>query len=205
MRRLADGFEKSARGVILRVAHNGDADTELLGDGAFGDSVRCVVSPFGVNVGPQIFQEGFDVGFGEEHDVVHAAERRNEAGPRALIENRPAGALQIAHAGIAIYADHENIAFAAGAVEIADVSDVQRIEAAVRQDDALAAALVLRELLAESVTRNDFGSSLAHDSAGGPRSFAANGVEELFTRDGGRAAFHYDEAPGDVGDVRGFE
>jgi hypothetical protein len=43
------------------------------------------------------------------------------------------------------------------------MSDVQRIKTAVGKDDALAVALVFREFHAKHISRNDFGSSLAHN------------------------------------------
>src|SRR6267378_2436566 len=132
--------------MILWVANNGDANAKPRGDRAFRHALGRVVRAFGVNVGPQLFQERFDVGFGEEHDVVYAAEGRHELRARVFIENRPAGPLQIAHAGIRVYANDQNIAFAARAFKIADVPYVERIEAAVREDDAPALALVFREL-----------------------------------------------------------
>src|SRR5712692_6685615 len=205
MRRLAAGFEKFARGVIFGVANHGDANTKTRGDCAFRYALCRVIRAFGVDVGPQLLQERFDVGLGEEHDVVYAAERRNELRARVFIENRPAGPLQVARAGISVHANDQNIAFAARAFEIADVPDVQRIEAAVREDDAPAMALVFREFLTEHISRHDFGSGCSHDSAGGSGGFTANGIEKFFARDGSRAAFHHHEAPGDVGDVCSFE
>jgi len=191
--------------VILGITHNGYADAEPGGDGALGYALCRVIRAFAVNVGPQLFQERFDIGFGEEHDVVYAAERCHELRARVFIENRPAGPFQIAHTGIGVHANDQNIAFAARAFEIANVPDVQRIEAAVREDDAPAMALVFLEFLAEYTLRHDFGTGFAHDSAGGSGGFTANGIEKFFARDGGRAEFHHHEASGDVGDVRGFE
>ncbi len=42
----------------------------------------------------------------------------------------------MADAGIAVHGDDQDVAFAAGAFEIADVADVQRVEAAVGEDDS---------------------------------------------------------------------
>ena len=144
----------------MRIADDGDANAETRGDGALGNGVGGVIGALGVDVGAQIFQQGFDVGFGEEHDVVHAAECGNELRAGVLIEDRAAGAFQIAHAGIRVHADDQDVAFAARAFEIADVSDMQRVEAAVGEDDALAAALVFGEFLAQQIARNDFGSGV---------------------------------------------
>ena len=53
--------------------------------------------------------------------------------------------------------DDEDVAFAAGAFEIAHVTHVQSIEAAVRQDDSGATALAVGENLAEMLARNNLG------------------------------------------------
>src|SRR5712692_513931 len=75
MRRLANGLEQLSRGVILGVAYDGHADTEPRGDGALRHGVLSVVSAFGVDIRAKLFQKSFDVGFGEKHDVIHAAKR----------------------------------------------------------------------------------------------------------------------------------
>src|SRR6266849_7464072 len=131
--------------MILWVANNGDANAKPRGDSALRHALCRVIRAFGMNVGPQLFEECFDVGFGEQHDVVYAAEGRHELRARVFIEHRPAGSLQAADAGIDVHANDQNIAFAASAFEITNMPDVKRIEAAVRQNDALATALVFRE------------------------------------------------------------
>src|SRR5271168_2382692 len=74
MRSLANGIEEVAGRMILRVAHDGDADTEACGGGALGYGVDRVVGALGVNVGVKKLQQGFNVGIAEEHDVVDVAE-----------------------------------------------------------------------------------------------------------------------------------
>src|SRR6267142_1079568 len=118
--------------MILWVANNGDANAKSRGDRAFRNAICRVIRAFGVDVGPQLFQKRLDVGFSEEHDVVHTAEGRHDLRARAFIENRPTGSLQVAHAGIGVHTNNQNIAFAARAFKIADVADVQHIEAAAR-------------------------------------------------------------------------
>src|SRR5579862_6581 len=65
MRRLADRFEQFASGVILGVANDGDADSEARRNIALGDSIRRIVSAFGMDIGTQILKEPFDVGLSE--------------------------------------------------------------------------------------------------------------------------------------------
>src|SRR5258706_15803902 len=116
-----------------------------------------------MNIRAQVLQKTFHVGFSEEHDVVHAAKRGNELGASVFIEDWAAGPLEVADAGIGIHADNKNVTFAARTFKITNMSDVQRIKTAVGKDDALAMALVFREFHAQQVSRNDFGSSLAHN------------------------------------------
>src|SRR6266849_11139600 len=122
-----------------------------------------------------------------------------------FIEDGAAGPLEIANTGIGIHTENKNVALAPGAFEITNMSDVQRIKAAVGQDDAPALALMFRESLAQHIPRDDFGSGLTHDLRGGSRCLATDGVEKLFARNGSGAAFHDHQTAGDVGDVSGFE
>jgi len=191
--------------MVFGVADDGHANAEPRGNGSFWHAFCGVVRPLGVNIGSQIFQESFHVGFGEEQDVVHAAKRRDELCARVLNENRPPRTFQTANARIRINADDQNIAFTPRALQITDVSHVQRVEATVGENNTLAAALILRDFLPKQFTRHDFGSGLAHDSGSGSGGFAADGFEKLLARDGGGAALHDNQAAGNIGDVRGFE
>ena len=44
-------------------------------DASLRHSLGGVVGAFCVDIRAQFFQKRFDVGFGEEHDVIHAAKR----------------------------------------------------------------------------------------------------------------------------------
>src|SRR5580704_5305398 len=94
MRCLADGFEKLARRVILAVADNRHPDTELRRGGTLRNGIRRVVCALGMDIGAQYFQKRFHVGFGEEHDVIYALERRDELRARAFVQDRTAGPFQ---------------------------------------------------------------------------------------------------------------
>jgi len=127
--------------MIFRIADDRDADAQTGGDGALGDGFRGVVGAFRVDVGLQFFEEFFDVGLGENYDVVDGAESSDEKGAGLFVENGTAGALERTNAGIGINGDDEEIAFGLRGAEIAGVADVERIEDAVGEDDALAALL----------------------------------------------------------------
>jgi hypothetical protein len=116
-----------------------------------------------VDIRAQFFQKSFNVGFGEEHNVIHAAKRGNELRAGAFVKHGAAGSFEIAHAGIVIHADNQNVTFAARTFKITNVSDVESIKAAVGKDDATAVALVFRKSHAKHISRDDFESSLTHD------------------------------------------
>src|SRR5437016_14398464 len=86
-----------------------------------------------------------------------------------------------------IDAHNDNVAFASRAFEIADVADVQCVEAPIGKDDALAPASVFREFTLQHIAGNDLARGFAHDSASSSRDFAADGIEKLLPRDGGRS------------------
>ena len=74
---------------------------------------------------------------------------------------------------------NQNVALAARAFEIANMAYVQRIEAAVSEDHALAAALVLQQFAAKRFAANNLGGSFAHNSGSSPGNLAADGVEKF--------------------------
>ena len=158
-----------------------------------------------MNVGPQFSQESFHVGLGKEHDIINATQRANQLCPGVFIEDGLPGAFQVAYAGIRVHADNENVAFSPGALEVTNVPHVQRIEAAIGQDDALSPTLVFCKFLTKHIASDDLGSGLTHDSRAGPRDFAADGFKELFARNGRSAALHYDKPACNISDVGRFQ
>src|SRR5712692_8034767 len=64
---------------------------------------------------------------------------------------------------------------------------------------------VIGELLPQHISRDDFGSDLAHNLGSGSGSLAADGIEKFLARNGGSAAFHDYQAPCNVCDVCCFE
>jgi hypothetical protein len=145
MRSLADGIEKGASGVVFGIADDGYADAEAGGDGALGDGVGGVVGAFGVDVGAQFFEQLFNIGFGENHDVVYDAESGDEKGAGLFVENGAAGAFEGPDAGVGVHGDDEEIAFGFCSGEITGVADVDRVEDAVGEYDALSALLCGRQ------------------------------------------------------------
>src|SRR5207245_7881078 len=141
--------------------------------------LKSVIGAFGVDIRAQFFEKSFDVGFGEEHDVIHTAKRCNELLAGVFVEHGAARSFQIANAGISIQADNKDVALAARTFKIAGMSDVQRIEAAVGEDNALTLTPMFCESLTQHISLDDFGSSLTHDLGRGSGGLVTDGVEKL--------------------------
>ena len=191
--------------MIFRIADDGHTDAEACRGGALRHGLGGVVGPFRMNVRAQHFEKSFYVRLVEEHNVVDGTESSKELRAGLLIEDGAAGSLKCANAAIRIDADDEDIALSASALQIADVSDVERIETTVSKDDALTANFVIGKYSEELVGRDDLGFGAAHWSGGGSRSFAANGLKKLLARDRGGAALHHDQTARDIGYVSRLE
>ena len=78
----------------------------------------------------------------ENHDSVHAFKSCKNFTAFAFGQNRTARAFQLANAGVTVNADDQGIAERACFLEAGDVARMQKIEAAVGEDDALAVAFL---------------------------------------------------------------
>ena len=130
--------------MLLGIANDGNPNAKPIGRSPLWHRFRRVVGSFGVNVRAEGFEQRLDTRFTEEKDVIDGAKRGDEEGAPVLVKNWAARALQYADARVGIDADDEDIAFAARALEIADVANVQHIKTPVGENDALAAIPVLR-------------------------------------------------------------
>ena len=158
-----------------------------------------------MDIRKKFLKQLFHVGFREKQDEIDSANCGDQLGAGLLVENGAAGAFEVAKTGIGIYRDDEDVTFALGAFEIANVADVERVKAAVGENDALASLLGFTEQGAKFVARNDFGLGSAHGSGSRLRGGIVNAFEQFGTRNGGSTALHDDEATGNVCDVGSLE
>src|ERR1700693_3126721 len=84
MRGLTNGVDEFAGGVIFRVTDNGYLYAKAGGGCALRYGVGCVVGAFGVDVGMEKFQEGFDVGFAKQYHVIDGAKCSYKRSARGL-------------------------------------------------------------------------------------------------------------------------
>src|SRR5208337_390793 len=202
-----NGVEECARGVFLRIADDGYADTEAIGGCALRNSFRAVVRAFCVNVRTDIFEQGFDIGLCEEHHEIDIAQRGYQLRAGLFVENGPARPLQAADAGVRIDRYNQNIAFAFCPGKIADVAHMQRIEAAVGQHDSLALSLQFTDGGTDKFARMNFGLGGPHRKCleGHLRSSLSNGFQEFVARHRSCSPLHDHEATRDIRNMCRFD
>ena len=158
----ADAGDELGGGVVFGIADNGHAPAALDDGVALGNVVGGVVGALGVDVGTDFADQGAHVGLGKHDHGVHVGEGGQNFGALGGGHQRTPGALQAAHRLIRIETDHEFSAELLGGAEIADVADVQQVETAVGQDDALAGAAPFLDAAAELIAGKDFVFVRAH-------------------------------------------
>ena len=181
------------------------SNAETCGGGSLGHGFGGVVGSFGVDVRAQVFEQGFDARLAEQDDVIDGAKSSDKKRTCVFVKNGTSGTFQRTDAGVRVHTDDENVAFAARALEVANMADVKRIEATVGKDDALRAASCARVVCREAIHDDEFGCSAAHASGGGSAGLPSNSGEKFIASDGGGAALHNDKTTSDVGNVSGFE
>src|SRR5215831_3476148 len=191
--------------MVLWIAYNGHFDPEALCYRALRDCFRRVVRPFRVHIRPELLEQGLDVRFWKQNDVIHVLDRRDQFGAGLLIENRSPGSFEAADAGVGIYTHHQKISFFLCTCEVPNMTDVQSIKTSVRKNEATSVALGFLEQRFELASLHDFGVGLPHTLSDGPQSRLPDRVLQFLTRDGCCSSLHHHKAAGNVGDVSGLE
>jgi hypothetical protein len=135
--------------VVLRIADNRDAAAVGAYDVPLWHRVGRVVGALAVHVWLETLEQVCDRRPREHRHVVDAAQRRDELRACRGRQHRPAGPLERVHRVVVVDRDDEAIALRARALEIADVADVDDVEAAVRERDAPARASIGGHVLGE--------------------------------------------------------
>src|SRR6185437_9630881 len=174
MGRLANTRDEIARGMLLGISDNRDANADECRFFALGNCVNGVVGALGVNTGTKVAQKSADVRLVENHDVIHGCKRGNQFGACLRGQNRTAGTFESADTRVGINRDDQEIAFPARALEIADMSRVQNIETAVREHDLLSVGAMLREARLQIGARKNFGTRVHAPAVASPRIAASS-------------------------------
>ena len=101
---------------------------------------RPVIASFDVNVGPHDGQESASALLRENDDGVDAGQRGEDGGTLPLGDERPPRSLEFTDRAVSVEADDQEIAELAGALQVADVTEVQQVETAVGGDNTATAA-----------------------------------------------------------------
>ena len=126
-----DVREQIARGMILRIADDGD--TAAIGQHGLSlrDGVGRVVGALAMHVGLQQPKQAVYVRIGEQHDVIDVFERRDHLCAIGAAQDRPAGSLQRLYGIIVVDGDDQRVGLGRGTREIPHMTHVQDVETSV--------------------------------------------------------------------------
>ena len=150
--------------VVLRVAHDRHPPPVGADDVAFGHGLRRVVRALAVDVGPEREQQPSHVVLGEDDHVVHAPERGHEKGAIRRRLDGPALALEPAHGLVGVDPHHQDVRLGAGPLQVANVADVENVEAPVGEGDGLPRPARLGDALLHFLQRADLRGGLPQAS-----------------------------------------
>ncbi|HEY1468816.1 MAG TPA: hypothetical protein VGF61_07215 [Candidatus Acidoferrum sp.] len=138
----ADFFEDGGGGIGVEDIDALDATAGGFDFFAANDLIAGPVATLDENIGEKSRDDGARSGFVEDEDGIDAFETGEDFGALVLRNNRAAGSFEGANAVIAIDADDEEIAEGAGGFEAANVSGMEKIEAAIGEDNFAAVAFL---------------------------------------------------------------
>src|SRR5919201_2321608 len=126
--------------MVLGGADNRNVPAIFLHYLTFGHSLGRIVGALGVDLGTQFAQERAHVWFGKYHDRIDGFERGNDLSAFCSRHARASFSFQVANRGVVVDGNHYTPTQRLGPAQITDMADMQHVETAVRQDDALPGA-----------------------------------------------------------------
>lgn len=135
--------------MMFRITDDSDAAATFPHDFGLGHSVSAVIGAFGVNVGPEFADQGAHIQLRKNYDGIHVGESGQDLCPLVIGRQGPTIALQSTDRGIGIDRNDKSAAQLLGGMQVANVTDVQEIESAVGQDDAVALSAPFRHLASQ--------------------------------------------------------
>jgi hypothetical protein len=141
--------------VILGITHDDNPASAGFYLVALGDGLYRVVRALGMKVRAYFADDGAHILFWKNYDGVHIRQRRQNL--RAFFGRRhwPAFALQSAYGSVGIYRNYQFAAEFPSGAQVAYVADMQHVENAVSQRDAIAGAPPICYALLKFVARNN--------------------------------------------------
>lgn len=136
--RLETGTNYVRSGMIFGIAHDRHPAAVLAHQVALGDTFFGVVRALGLDVGVNFMNEGTHVPLRKDDYSVYIGESGENFCTFFGRHYRAALALKCADGVIGVHGDNQAAAKILGGVQIADVANVQDVEAAIGERDALA-------------------------------------------------------------------
>ena len=142
--------------MILGIADDLDAPS-VFGDSiALGNGIHGVVCALGLNVGMNLADDGAHIELRKDHNSIDVGERSHDLGAFVGRHDRPPFAFESADGLIGIDSHDKLAAQRLRAAKVADMSDVQQIETAVGESNALASAAPFLRAAAQRFPAQDF-------------------------------------------------
>ena len=149
----ADDF---TRRMILRIADDYNPASASFHFATFRDALRRVVRSLGVKIRANLANDGAHILLGKHHHGIHIRERSQNLCALFGRHEGPSFSFQCTDGSIAVDGNHEFSAQFPSGMQIANMADVQQIEAPVSQRDAIAGAAPVSNTLLQLDARNDF-------------------------------------------------
>ncbi len=144
--------------MILGIANDLNSATVCEYVIALRDVLASVIGALRLHVRTNLANQRPHIGLVKDHDRVNVGECRNNLRSLLLGHERTPFAFDLAHAGIGIHRDNQFPAERLRPAQIANVPDVQQIEAAIGQHNLLTGASPVFYLLAQGIARINFGT-----------------------------------------------
>ena len=138
--------------MVLGIAHDDDAASAGFDFVALGDAFGGVVGALGVKIGTDFADDGADVVLREDDHGIDIGEGGENFGALGFRHDRAAFAFQCADRSVGVDGNNELASKCAGSVEIANVADVEDVETAVGEGDAISGVAPGRDAALQVVT-----------------------------------------------------
>src|SRR5215831_1969201 len=119
--------------MIFGIAGDPDRASVCRHSIAFGNRLFSIVGSLSMHCRTQDVEHSRDIGFIEDDNIIHTSECRDKLDALMFIENGPARIFDQAHGMVAVDGNDEYVTKSPRAFEVAQMTDMQNIEASVRK------------------------------------------------------------------------
>lgn len=105
------------------------------------ECLRPVIAAFHVDIRSDCGEKPVRAFLAEDDHRIHAAQRRDNGSALAFWHQRSLRTFELSAGSVRVEADNEEVANLPGALQVADVAKMEKVEAAIGGDDALPSAM----------------------------------------------------------------